>query len=485
MVGRVGPGPPKLETVHQFANAPLRLPDGLHWNVLELFAQVLRGLERAAADTQLAGIGIDTWGVDYALLDPAGRMLGLPFHYRDPRTARMVARAHSLVPAEDLYAVTGIQTMQINTVFQLLADEQSSALVTSGAERIALMPDLFGFWLTGTLANEITSASTTGLLDARNGEWATGLIERLGLPVRPFAAAPVEPGTSLGSVSPMHEQAGGRAVGVPVHVVAGHDTASAFVAAPLRDAGAAVLSSGTWSLLGLELDSPVLTSQAYDYNLTNERGVDGTIRLLANVMGLWLVQECRRHWREQGRAYGYRDLEDLAAGANAEVAVFDPDDPRFLAPANMPAEIASACAELGQAPPQSPGEFIRAVLVSLACKYRLVLERLERVAGRPIEMVHVIGGGSRNELHCRLIANTLGRPVIAGPAEASALGNVLVQARASGELGSRREMRTITSRMDEIVEYQPVTAGQDANETFGRFLEITGLAVDRAQPIVA
>src|SRR3954447_12554103 len=304
-----------VDVVHRFANRPVRLPDGLRWNLLALFTDALEGLRRAAADTELRGIGVDAWGVDYALLDGAHRVLGLPFHYRDGRTGGMVARAHERVSREDLYAVTGIQTMPINTVFQLLADEGSAAL--AAAERIALVPDLFALWLTGELVNESTAASTTGLLDARSGTWARELISRLGLPAAPFSGDPAEPGTTIGPVLAHHEGVGG----VPVHAVAGHDTASAFAAAPLRGPGAAVLSSGTWSLLGLELDAPVLNPEAAAYNLTNERGVDGTTRLLRNVMGLWLVQECRREWRD---AHDYDELARLASEARGGAPPFGP-----------------------------------------------------------------------------------------------------------------------------------------------------------------
>ena len=270
-----------LEVAHRFQNRPVRLPDGLHWNLLALFTEAVDGLR--GLDVPLRGVGVDTWGVDYALLDRRGGLLGLPFHYRDSRTEGMIARADARVPPAERYDVTGIQTMPINTVFQLLADSRAAV-----AERIALVPDLLAYWLCGELANEVTNASTTGLLDARSGTWARGMIERLGLPAAPFAGEPVEAGTTLG---PVHSHHG---IAAPVHAVASHDTASAFVAAPIRSAHAAILSSGTWSLLGLELDAPVLTDQARDFNLTNERGVDGTIRLLRNVMGLWLVQECRR-----------------------------------------------------------------------------------------------------------------------------------------------------------------------------------------------
>jgi rhamnulokinase len=448
-----------LWVAHRFPNRPVRLPDGLRWNLLALFTEVLEGLRRVASTSQLRGIGIDTWGVDYALLDGRGRVLGLPFHYRDARTEGMVERAHARVPSAHLYAATGIQTMPINTVFQLMADEDGAAL--AAAERIALVPDLLSHWLTAECVNEVTNASTTGLLDARTGTWARELVARLGLPAAPFAGDPVEAGTTIGPVLAHHE----AAAGVPVHAVASHDTASAFAAAPLRSQRAAVLSSGTWSLLGLELDAPVLTEQAREFNLTNERGVDGTIRLLRNVMGLWLVQECRRHWDAS-----YEELARLAAEARPDVPLFDPDDERFLRPGDMPARIVAACAELGQAPPAGQGEIVRSALLSLACKYRLVLERLELVSGRDVDCVHVIGGGARNELLCRLTAELLGRPVLAGPVEATALGNVLVQGRAVGELGSLADMRAMAAASTDPVLYEPAVTG---DATYERFLAVT------------
>jgi len=450
-----------LALVHRFENRPVRLPDGLHWNLLALFTEVLEGLR--TIDAPLHGVGVDTWGVDYALLDRQGRVLGLPFHYRDPRTDGMVARAHARVGAKDLYAVTGIQTMPINTVFQLLADDR-----TPLAERIALVPDLVSYWLSGDLVNEATNASTTGLLDARSGTWARGLIERLGLPAAPFAGDPVEPGTSLGPMLGHH------GIAAEVHAVASHDTASAFVAAPVRSERSAILSSGTWSLLGLELDAPVLTDQAREFNLTNERGVDGTVRLLRNVMGLWLVQECHRHWDAS-----YDELHELARRARADVPLFDPDDERFLRPGDMPSLIAAACAEAGQTAPEGRGEIVRSVLTSLACKYRLVLERLELVTGRQVDVVQVIGGGARNELLCRLTADLLGRPVLAGPVEATALGNVLVQARAIGELGPLTELRAVAAASADPVVYEP--AG-DADGIYDRFLSVTGQNVKETVP---
>jgi rhamnulokinase len=473
VVGRLDGGRASVEVVHRFANRPVRLPDGVHWNLLSLFGEALEGLRRAAQDASLSGVGVDAWGVDYALLDENGRVLGLPFHYRDLRTAGMIARAHSRVPRDELYAATGIQTMPINTVFQLLADEGTPAL--AAAERIALVPDLFAFWLSGEFANEATIASTTGLLDARSGMWAGELIDRLGLPPGPFTGAPVEPGTTLGPLLQHH-----GAAGTQVHAVAGHDTASAFAAAPLRTPQAAVLSSGTWSLLGLELDEPVLTPEAAAFNVTNERGVDGTIRLLRNVMGLWLVQECRRSFELE-----YEALHRLAEEARDDVPLFDPDADAFLAPEDMPAEITRACSATGQPPPETPGEFIRSVLVSLACKYRLVLERLTRVSGRRVDVVHVIGGGVRNELLCRLTADVVGLPVLAGPVEATALGNVLMQARATGELGSLADIRAVAAASADPAVFEPADRRDQADALYARFLEVTGLAVDEPEPAIA
>ena len=464
VAGRLDGGRVVLEELHRFPNRPVALPDGLRWNLLHLFTESLDGLRRAGA---LRGVGVDAWGVDYALLDARGRVLGLPFHYRDRRTEGMPGRAFARVPQRELYAVTGIQTMPINTVFQLLADEGSPAL--EAADRIALVPDLIAHWLSGELANESTSASTTGLLDAARGEWALDLVTRLGLPARPFRDL-VEPGTPLGPALALHGLGG-----VPVHAVAGHDTASAFVAAPVRDEHPAILSSGTWCLLGLELAEPILTDAARAANLTNERGVDGTTRLLKNVMGLWLEQECARAWD-----LPFPEVHRLAAAAPVDVPVFDPDDDAFLAPGDMPARIAAACVRSGQREPRDRGETARSILVSLACKYRFVLERLEAVTGREITCIHAIGGGVRNRLLCGLTADICGREVIVGAVEAAALGNVLVQARAVGELASLADMRAVAAASTDPISHDPDPDRDAAEETYRRFLDATGLATPAA-----
>jgi rhamnulokinase len=471
----------RLEIVHRFANHPVWLNDGLHWDLLKLFDDSLTGLGRAAEHRRLDGIGVDAWGVDYALLDTADRVLGLPFHYRDRRTDGMIAVAHEKVGREALYARTGIQTMPINTIFQLMSEADSAA--ARAAARLAFVPDLFGLWLTGELINEATIASTSGLLGAGDGRWARDLIARLGLPLAPFSRDPVEPGTAIGPLLAQHTEAC-DAAGVTVWAAAGHDTASAFVATPLDGARDAVLSSGTWSLLGTESERPVLDSRALDYNLTNERGVDGRIRLLRNVMGLWLVQECRRAWARAGVTADYQELTAMADAADANVALFDPDAEALLEPGDMPARLRDACRAGAQCPPSEPGEVVRSVLTSLACKYRFVLERLQRVTGRRFEVLHVVGGGARNRLLCQLTGNLTGLPVLAGPVEATALGNVLVQAIAVGDVADLTQARELSARSAERTRYEPQMSAQSV-ELYERFLILTGLATNDRDHAIA
>jgi rhamnulokinase len=482
VVGWLHGGRIDVEVVHRFPNRPVQLPDGLRWDLLHLFAEALDGLCVARERAQIRSVGIDAWGVDYALLDERIRLLGLPFHHRDARTSGMVERAFARVPREELYATTGIQTLAINTAFQLLAEEGTAAL--ERAAHIGFVPDLFALWMTGELANERTIASTSGLLDARSGEWAHELIARLGLPAAPFGEL-VEPGALIGRLLEEHAARTGLPAGLPVRAVASHDTASAFAAAPV-EAGStpALLSSGTWSLLGAELDAPVLDERARAFDLTNERGVDGTTRLLKNVMGLWLVQECRRAWADPGHELSYAELQRLAASVGDDVPLFDPDQDAFLAPGDMPARVTAACERTGQRLDPAPAVVVRSILTSLACKYRLVLERLESATGRTFECVHVIGGGSRNGLLCRLTADILGRRVVTGPVEATALGNVLVQARAAGELSSRSDLHTVARASAGAEGHEPRAAAA-GDATYERFLALTGLGVEPAAPTPA
>lgn len=474
-VGRLDGARLSLEIVHRFANCPVWLNDGLHWDLLKLFADSLDGIAQAAQAARLDGIGVDAWGVDYALLDRAHRVLGLPFHYRDRRTEGMVAAAHAKVSREALYLRTGIQTMPINTIFQLMSEADSPA--ARAADRLAFVPDLFGLWMTGQVAGEATVASTSGLLGAQDGRWARDLIAQLGLPGAPFAHDPVEPGTAVGPLLSHEDDACGNAAGVTVWTVAGHDTASAFVAAPLQGPRDAVLSSGTWSLLGTESDRPFLDARALEYNLTNERGMGGRTRLLRNVMGLWLLQECRRAWERAGVPADYEQLMALAEAADPNVALFDPDDEALLAPGEMPARLREACSAGRQTPPTEPGEIVRSILTSLACKYRFVLERLQRVTGRTFDVLHVVGGGARNRLLCQLTADLTGLPVLAGPVEATALGNVLVQAIAAGEVADLTQARELSAESSERTHHEPRAPTQSA-ALYERFLAVTGLGVN-------
>jgi rhamnulokinase len=466
LTGSLVAGQVNLTERHRFKNSPVQLPGGLHWNLLHLFAESVSALRGTSG---LRGIGVDTWAVDYGLLDHRGELLGLPFHYRDGRSDALVGEAYSRVPRAEHYAITGIQELSFNTVFQLLADS-SAGEVLPIASRLAMVPDLLALWLTGELANERTNASTTGLLDARTGEWSHDLIARLGLPAQLFQEL-VDPGARLGVTLPHHEIGA-----VPVFTVASHDTASAFVGAPISDDHCAVLSSGTWSLLGLELPGPVLTEAAQAADVTNERGIDGTTRLLKNVMGLWLEQECARAW-----GIGHAELFALASTAPAETPLFDPDRPEFLHPGDMPRRIAEACGDTGQSAPEGAGGMVRSIVTSLACKYRYVLELLESVSGREVHRIHVIGGGSQVALLCKLTADLTGRDVLAGPVEATAIGNVLVQARADGELGSLAEIREVAAASAHPVHFEPSADRAAADATYQRFLAVTGLV----QPVAA
>lgn len=468
-LGTLADGRVTLEERHRFPNEPVRLPTGLHWNVLGLFGEILRGLSRVAEEhPRVDGVGVDAWGVDYGLLDARGELLGQPHHYRDDRTVGIADEALALAGRDEVYATTGIQEMPINTLVQLHAARATPQL--AAAATLLTIPDLLSYWLTGARASERTNASTTQLLDCRSGTWAWSLIERLGLPREIFPPI-VEPGTLLAPLRSDVAEATGLAG--PLFSVASHDTGSAVVAVPAAEGeDVAYVSSGTWSLVGLELDAPITTDAAREGNFTNEGGVLGTTRLLRNVMGLWLVQECRRAWGRGGQDLSYDELARMAAAAPDGGPLIDPDAPELLLPGNMPARIAELVRRGGQPALDGPAATIRCVLESLACRYRQVLEELETVSGRRPSALHVVGGGSRNAPLCQLTANVLGRPVHAGPAEATALGNVMVQALADGRVSSLAEIRAVVRASSRPTTFAPATDRARWDHLYSRFVAL-------------
>ena len=432
---------------------PSRHLSGLRWDAAALRREILEGLRRAAsAADDLAGIGVDAWGVDYGLLDAGGELVAEPFHYRDERTARGVERVHALVPPDRLYARTGLQFLPFNTLYQLAAEPEASL---AAAATMVLIPDLVGTWLTGRPAAERTNASTTGLLDAASATWAWDVIDALGLPRRLFAELS-DPGDRLGPLRDDVAEATGLPAATPVVHVGSHDTASAVVGVPAAGDSFAYISCGTWGLVGVELDGPVVTDASRAANFTNERGVDGRVRFLRNVMGLWLLQESMRTWAEAGEP---ADLDRLLAGAASLPAggpTVDPNDPAFLPPGDMPARIAAALQRDGQPAPSTREALVRCILDSLAAAFAAAVRDAARLSGRRVETVHLVGGGARNDLLCRLTADACELPVVAGPVEATALGNVLVQARAAGWIaGDLEALRARIRATQALRRYEP------------------------------
>ncbi|HYP45457.1 MAG TPA: rhamnulokinase family protein [Propionibacteriaceae bacterium] len=452
VLGRVGRDVLQVETVHRFENIPVRTPDGLHWNILELYRQILTGLAKAVERTpELVSVGIDSWAVDYALVEGES-LVGIPFHYRDQRTSEGVQRVHAVVDHAALYARNGLQFQPFNTVYQLAVD-QGAGRLTKG-RKVLLLPDLLSSWLTGRQVAERTNASTTGLLDLDSGGWDTVLMERLGLPAALFPPT-VDPGTIVGSLSPDVAKEIRARRRPDVVAVGSHDTASAVVGVPMG-AGAAYISSGTWSLVGVELEKPVLTTASRKANFTNEGGVDGRIRYLKNVTGLWLLSESIRSWQRQGQRAELAELLEQATAVTAKISMFDVNEASLQSPGDMPVRIAALCRAAGEPAPETPAQVVRSILESLAAAYAAAVNEAEELSGLPIEAVHVVGGGSQNALLCQLTADRTGRRVLAGPVEATAIGNVLVQARTAGRVsGSLEELRALVARTFPPVEYRP------------------------------
>ena len=456
VLARLHSGILTTEEVHRFPNEPVEYGGSLHWDVARLWLEIRRALVKLE-ETQLAGIGVDAWGVDYALLGERGELLQNPYHYRDRRTNGVMEEVFRQISREDIYSETGIQFMPINTLYQLFATQRETPAILRAAQHLVTIPDLFHYWLTRKAVCEFTNATTTQLVNATTRTWSTHLMDRLNLPSQ-LPAPIVEPGTEVGPL--LHSISRTTALaGTPVIAPASHDTGSAVAAISARS-GTAFLSSGTWSLLGTELDAPVLHADALRLNFTNEGGVCGTTRLLKNVMGLWMLQCCRNSWASQGLNYDYPELMELAARDPSFRHLIDPDDESFLRPTDMPAAIDRFCAKTHQPAPSTPGAYVRAVLESLAFKYRIVLKNLEQVSGQKIDKIRVIGGGSKNRLLNQFTAEATGRRVLAGPAEATALGNAAIQILATGQATSLAEVRAIIDRSFPTEVYDPTDPGK-------------------------
>lgn len=474
--GALADGRMHLEEIHRFLHEPVWLPTGLHWDTPGIWREIVRGLRKAAAwaseqDAVPVSVGVDTWGVDWALVDQAGELVGLPHAYRDPRNQAAYEKVVATLGADRIYQTTGIQFMALNTLYSLYAHQVADPGALAAAERLLFMPDLIHYWLSGELAVEATIASTSQMVDCHTRDWAREMLAELGLPAHILQPI-VSPGTVVGRI----RQALARDAGLPaeLRVIAppSHDTASAIAAVPATgDSNWCFLSSGTWSLLGAELDGPCVSRAAQEAMFTNELGVCGTTRFLKNIPGLWLVQECRRHLARQGRELDYSGLTRLASEAQQLQTLVDPAHESFQTPGNMLEKIAAFAGDSGQTVPESPGQFIRCCLESLALAYRDKLATLETILGRRFDVIHVVGGGGKNELLNQMTADATGRRIVVGPYEATALGNALVQAMAGGDVRDLAELRGIVARSFESTIYEP-TGGSDWNPAAKRFMAI-------------
>jgi len=445
MLGTLDGGRLTLEELHRFPNTPVRLPTGLYWDTLRLFHEIRHSLAICGRERKLElnGIGIDTWGVDFALLGSDGALVDNPRHYRDQRNNGMLERTTAAVPRAEIFRETGIQFMQFNSLCQLYAMKLADSPALKIATKLLFMPDLLNYWLTGVAKAELTIASTSQFYNPVWKKWSTELFSRLGLPP---AILPdiVAPGARLGTLLPEIAESSGLPADTPVYATACHDTASAVAAVPAEGPGWCYISSGTWSLMGAEVDAPVINDTSLALNFTNEMGAGGKVRLLKNIAGMWLLQECRRHWAERWREFSYAELTRMAEAAESCGTSLDPNV--FHSPGRMPEQIADYCRQTGQPVPAEPGAMCRTIFESLAATYRSVLEKLETLIGQRIERIHIVGGGSQNTLLNRLAAEATGRTVIAGPVEATAAGNILVQAIGAGVVSGLDEARAIVRR---------------------------------------
>lgn len=449
----------ELKELHRFRNGPVNVGGTLRWDLVNLWREIQTGMAKGATEygSRIQSIGVDTWGVDYVLLSETEELLGLPYCYRDARTQGLMNHTFTRVPRADIFAQTGLQFMEINTLYQLVAMKQKNPALLDQAATFLMIPDFINWLLCGSRVVEFTNATTSQCFNAVDRSWAFDLLNKLGLPTRMFPEV-VGPGTKLGQLRDDIARLNGISR-INVVAPATHDTGSAVVAVPTEKTGSgrwAYISSGTWSLMGLEIPNANVTPKALQLNVTNEGGVDGTYRLLKNIMGLWLIQQCRASFERHGRTYDYETLKRMAMAEPEFRSLIDVDDARFLSPEDMPTAIAEWCRETGQPVPENDGQFARCCFESLALKYRRVLRWLEELNGEKVEVVHVVGGGARNELLNQFTASACGCPIIAGPTEGTALGNVLIQARTAGEIGSLQDIRQVVTASSELNRFEPV-----------------------------
>jgi len=449
----------QLEELHRFPNTTVTIHGTLYWDFFRLWGDIQAGIEKGKSFNP-ASIGVDAWGVDFGLLDKQGNLIGNPVHYRDKRTEGMMAATFAKVPQEEVFSQTGIQFMPINSLYQMMSLVEGESPHLHIADTFLTAPDLLNYWLTGVKVCEFSNATTTQMFNPHTKNWATPMLEILGIPTYIFPEV-VPPGTRLGNYA-----------GIPVIAPACHDTGSAVAAMPTQSENFAYISSGTWSLVGLEVQQPIINEAALLANVTNEGGAYNTYRLLKNVIGLWILHQCRQTWAAQGKRYGYDQLVALAQKVPPQQAIIDPNDDRFLPPGNHPQKIKDYCTETGQAVPTNPGSIVRCVLDSLALKYRYVLDILREISQQPVDALHVGGGGAQNHLLNQLTANATGIPVVAGPIEATVIGNALVQLISHGEITDLQQARQIVADMDEVKRFEPEDAGfwKESNERYRRIV---------------
>lgn len=458
-----------LEEVHRFSNDPVSVGGTVYWDVLRLFYEIKQGIIKAKIAGGFDSIGIDTWGVDFGLIDSEGKLMENPVHYRDARTAGLVDEAFKTMPKEKLYGITGIQFMELNTLFQLISLKKYRPWMLERADKMLFMPDLFGYMLTGKMCAEYSIASTSQLIDLDKRTWSKEILDAFGIKESVFAPL-VQPGTVLGELSKeVCEECGVDPV--PVISVCGHDTQSAITSVPCEDGDFAFLSSGTWSLFGTELDKPIVNETSMNINITNEGGFDGSTGFLKNIIGLWLIQESRRQWKREGKEYSYADLEKLALAAEPFKCFIDPDAPEFVPHGNIPERVREFCRKTGQYVPETVGEIMRCIYESLAMKYRLTFEKLRECTERDYPVIHVIGGGTKDGLLCQMTANSCDRTVKAGPIEATVMGNVAVQLMSNGSVKNIGQARKIVAESSELKTFEPKDTDKWA-EAYEDFLKV-------------